>query len=164
MQPMWLCILSSSWFEDAFENTQRRKAIQMQTCEYAFSQSGTLNRHMKINGGEKSIKCSQCDYAASNENNLRSHLKKKTSWGTALQMQAVWLCYLLCASSEDSWKDTVGKNHTNVNSATMPHMVRVFWRFTGKRTMEKIQTNVTDVTMHPFRQPIWGNTWKHTVK
>ena len=61
----------------------------MQTCEYAFSQSGTLNRHMKVNGGEKSIKCSQCDYAASNENNLRSHLKKKTSWGTALQMQAV---------------------------------------------------------------------------
>ena len=47
---------------------------------------------------------------------------------------------------------------------TMPHMVRVFWRFTWKRTMEKIQTNITDVTMHPFRQPIWGNTWKHTVK
>ena len=162
---MWVSILSSSWFEDAFENTQRGKAIQMQTCEYASSQSGTLNRHMKINGGEKSIKCCQYDYAASNENNLRSHLKKKNIFGNSFtNASSVIMLPLMRIIWRLIWKDTVGRNHTNVNSATMPHMVRVFWRFTWKRTMKKIQTNVTDVTMHPFRQPIWGNTWKHTVK
>ena len=48
MQPMRLCIDPGIHFEDTFENSRRRKIIQMNQCDYASVQEGNLKKHLKL--------------------------------------------------------------------------------------------------------------------
>ena len=90
MRPSWLHILSGKQFEEAFENTQRRKIKQMQPmwfrilsvnhiwglifkhtveisqnkcnqCVFGSFGAGNLRTQMKTHSGKKSNKCNFCD-------------------------------------------------------------------------------------------------------
>ena len=50
MQPMWLCIFLYKPFEATLKNTHEEKSNK---CGYAFSQEGSLRRHMKTHSGKK---------------------------------------------------------------------------------------------------------------
>ena len=72
MQPMWLCIVTGSKFEDPFENTQCRKVKQMQS----------VRLYILL------CKCFEdtCENA---------------QWRKVKQMQPMWLCIFLCKRFED---------------------------------------------------------------
>ena len=72
MQPVWLCIRWCKPFENTFENPQRRKAKQMQSVWLCIPDS--LRTHSKTHSGEKPNKRNQCDYASSRATHLRRHL------------------------------------------------------------------------------------------
>ena len=52
MQPMWLYIFSHKPFEATFKNTHEEKSNKCNQCGYAFSQEGSLRRHMKTHSGK----------------------------------------------------------------------------------------------------------------
>ena len=81
MQPMQLCIFSGRHFEKTFENSLRRKIVQMQPmqCDYEFVLAGNLRRHLKAHSGEKLFKFNQWDYEFVLAGSFRRHLKTH-SW------------------------------------------------------------------------------------
>ena len=120
MRPSWLHILSGKQFEEAFENTQRRKIKQMQPmwfrilsvnhiwglifkhtveisqnkcsqCVFGSFWAGNLRTQMKTHSGKKSNKCNQCEYACSDPSGLKTYLKTCTEENSK-QIQPMWLC------------------------------------------------------------------------
>ena len=62
-------------FENVTKNDQGTMSNNYNQRNYAFSQAGTLRRHLKTHNGEKKNKCHQCDYACFRAADLRKHLK-----------------------------------------------------------------------------------------
>ena len=55
-----------------------KRSNKCSQCDYVFSWTGDLRKHLKTQSGEKSNKCNQCDYACSDPRTLRTHLKMHT--------------------------------------------------------------------------------------
>ena len=50
---MWLCILYGRQLEETFENSQWRKSIKCNQCDYATPQADNLRSYLKTHCGEK---------------------------------------------------------------------------------------------------------------
>ena len=72
---MWLCMLTGRWIEDTFENTQWRKAKQVQTMWICILTSRPFEETFENARRKKSNKCYQCDLASYQTGDLRRHLK-----------------------------------------------------------------------------------------
>ena len=62
-------------FENVTKNDQDTMSNNYSQRNYAFSQAGTLRRHLKTHRGERPNKCDQCNYTCSQAGNLKTHLK-----------------------------------------------------------------------------------------
>ena len=140
---MWVCntdtyyilcilrILPGKGFEDTFKITQWKRPHKCNQCNYASSQAGTLNGHLKAHSGEKLNKCNQCDYTSCYASALRTHLKKSPIDATNVIMhplrQAIWGLI---------WKYTVEKNQTIVISLTLHPHRQAIWGNIWQNTVE----------------------------
>ena len=136
MQPMWLCILSSRPFEDAFENAHWRKVKQMQLvwlCIY----SGR-------------------PFEDTFEN---------TQWRKAKQMLPTWFCIFSSRPFEATfenaqWREKSNKcNQYNFASSRAGNLMRHLKMHSREKSI-----NATNATRHFSKQAIWADIWKCTVK
>ena len=152
-------------------------------CEYASSQKGHLNTHIKTHNGEKLHKCSQCEYTSSTDGNLRRHmlLHKCNQCGNAFARASHLVihlkvhtgdksytcnqCKLLQAIWIGKWKHTAEKSPINATSVLMLRSMQVISEAIGKNILGKRHTNVTNVNMHHLHYEIRKDiSWHILVK
>ena len=63
-------------------------------CDFVYSQTGDLRKHLKRRSGEKPNKCNQSDYGSSPAEHLRTRLKKNT-----VEKSHIAVCLFVCLLS-----------------------------------------------------------------
>ena len=141
---MWVCIFSCRQFEDTFENTQWRKAMEVQPMwlcvllftpfEVAFKitywwrKDKQKERHLNIHIRGNLHKCNLCDYAATQAVHLKAHLKTHSGEKPYKCTQCIYASANLCNLRKHIC--TVGaKNRTYATNASLPLMNHVRWWF-----------------------------------
>ena len=64
-------------------------------CDFVYSQTGDLRKHLKRRSGEKPNKCNQSDYGSSPAEHLRTHLKK-TQWRKVILLFVCLFTFMTC--------------------------------------------------------------------
>ena len=60
---------------NAIESNRYWKTHSGEECDDVSSETGSLKKHLKVHGGQKTNKCNQCGFASSYSSALRRHLK-----------------------------------------------------------------------------------------
>ena len=66
-------------FEDSrkgMDTTGNQSKVKCKHCDKTFTQSGTLNRHVKVLHEGVRYQCSKCEYAATSQQSLKQHSVK----------------------------------------------------------------------------------------
>ena len=104
MQPMWLCVFSGRRFKETFEDAQWRKAKQMQSMWLCLF-SGKPFEYTFENAHWRKAKQVQTMWLCILSGKRFEDAFEDSQWRKAKQMHPMWLCIFLCKRFEETFEN-----------------------------------------------------------
>ena len=114
MQPVWICLCWSKFFEDAFENTQWRKVKQMQPVWICLCVIQAHLKHLKMHIGKSQTNA--IDVTMHPLSMGFEETFENTHWRKTKQMQPVWLCLFSGRQIEETYENAQQRKVTQMQS------------------------------------------------
>ena len=151
---MWLCICWGTQFEETFENSLWRKAVQMQPMRLRVCPCRRFEKTLESSLWRKTAQMKPMWLCVSLGTRLKkafenSLLRKKRTYAATVTLHLFMPLF---------WILTMVKNYTNADNLTLYLLRQSKWGdFLKKHMMWKNCKNITNVTFHEHGQTLWRN-------